>query len=285
MVDSIQQCCRPVRIEDRPQIEEIRARAGHTLSAQAFTSLYLWQKAMKLSVCLENDAFFVRFLQRGDNAWFYPCGSEEAQARFLQAGLQTPEFSLHYVRREDVAFIQSLFPGRFRFEEARGDFEYICDRAAQVEMQGAKFRKLRSKVNRGKHCCNWNVVRICKENLPACRTIIQHWEHSGISDREVALFSLEHFEELNMMGIILETAEGPQATAYGSCITNDVFDLHVAKTVMHNIDSYLKWELYSHLPETVRVVNLEEDLNLPGLRTSKLESLPELIPLWKGVPI
>ena len=54
---------------------------------------------------------------------------------------------------------------------------------------------------------------------------------------------------------------------------------------MHNIDSYLKWELYSHLPETVRVVNLEEDLNLPGLRTSKLESLPELIPLWKGVPI
>ena len=76
-----------------------------------------------------------------------------------------------------------------------------------------------------------------------------------------------------------------RATAYGSCITNDVFDLHVAKTVMHNIDSYLKWELYSHLPETVRVVNLEEDLNLPGLRTSKLESLPELIPLWKGVPI
>ena len=115
MVDHIQQCCRPVRIEDRPQIEEIRARAGHTLSAHAFTSLYLWQKAMKLSVCLENDAFFVRFLQRGDNAWFYPCGSEEAQARFLQAGLQTPEFSLHYVRREDVAFIQSLFPGRFRF--------------------------------------------------------------------------------------------------------------------------------------------------------------------------
>ena len=55
--------------------------------------------------------------------------------------------------------------------------------------------------------------------------------------------------------------------------------------LMHNIDGYLKWTLYSCLPETIQWINLEEDLNLPGLRTSKLESLPELIPLWKGVPI
>lgn len=285
MLDSIQQRCRPVRLEDRPMIDAIRARAGHTISAHAFTSLYLWQKAMQLSLCLEDDAFFVRFAQRGENAWFYPCGSEKAQVEFLQAGLQTPGFSLHYVRREDLTFIQAHFPGRFRFEESRGDFEYICNRAEQVELPGGKFRKLRSKVNRGKNSCAWNVVKICRENLPACRSVVENWAYNGISDREVALFSLEHFEELDMAGIILESEEGPQATAYGSYIAEDIFDLHVAKTVMHNIDSYLKWSLYSCLPETVQWINLEEDLNISGLRTSKLESVPELIPLWKGVPV
>lgn len=284
MLDSIQQRCRPVRMEDRPNIDAIRKKTGHTLSSHAFTSLYLWQRAMKLSLCLEDDAFFIRFVLRGENAWFYPCGSEKAQAAFLQAGLGTPDFSLHYVRREDIDFIQAHFPGQFRFEEARGDSEYICGRGEQVEMPGGKFRKLRSKVNRGKNCCKWNVLKICRENLPVCRSIIENWEHSGVSDREVALFSLDHFEELNMMGIILESEDGPQAAAYGSCIAEDIFDLHVAKTIMHNIDSYLKWTLYSCLPETIQWINLEEDLNIPGLRTSKLESVPELIPLWKGYP-
>lgn len=284
MLENIQRRCRPVRMPDRPAIEEIRARAGHTISAHAFASLFLWQGRMNLSVCLEDDALFVRFGQRGENAWFYPCGSEEAQLRFLQAGLDSPDFSVHYVRREDLDFIQTHFPGRFRFEEARGDSEYLCSRAEQESLPGGKYRKLRSKVNRGKHCCDWKVMAICRENLPACRMIVENWEHEGISDREVALFSLEHFEELNMTGILLESEEGPQAIAYGSMIAEDVFDLHVAKTIMHNIDSYLKWSLYSRLPEEVRWINLEEDLNIPGLRTSKLESVPELIPLWKGVP-
>ncbi|WP_297232750.1 phosphatidylglycerol lysyltransferase domain-containing protein [uncultured Flavonifractor sp.] len=285
MLDTMQQRCRPIQLEDRPIIDEIRAKTGHTLSAHAFTSLYLWQNALKLSVCLEGDAFFIRFLLRGENAWFYPCGSEEAQIRFLQMGLECQDFSLHYVRQEDMDFIQRHFPGRFRFEEARGDCEYICGRREQVEMPGGKFRKLRSKVNRGKNCCQWNTLKICRENLAACRSIIENWEHSGVSDREVALFSLECFEELDMMGIILESEDGPQAVAYGSYIAEDTFDLHVAKTIMNNIDSYLKWKLYSLLPETVQWINLEEDLNIPGLRTSKLESVPELILLWKGYPV
>ena len=146
MLDTMQQRCRPIQLEDRPIIDEIRAKTGHTLSAHAFTSLYLWQNALKLSVCLEGDAFFIRFLLRGENAWFYPCGSEEAQIRFLQMGLECQDFSLHYVRQEDMDFIQKQFPDRFRFEEAWGDSEYICDRMAQIEMQGGAYRNLRAKV-------------------------------------------------------------------------------------------------------------------------------------------
>ena len=284
MLDETQWPCRPVQLEDRPAIEAIRAGVGHTISAHAFISLFLWQKVMRLSLCLREDAFFVRFRQRGENAWFYPCGSAAAQVRFLQAGLETPGFSLHYVRQEDMEFVQEHFPGRFRFEEARGDSEYICNRQEQVEMPGGTFRKLRSKVNRGKNLCPWRVVEIEEGNLAQCREVVENWQHSGIADQSVAMLSLDAFSALNMFGIILESEDGPMATAYGSYIADDVFDLHVAKTVIHNVDNYLKWELYRRLPETVTWINLEEDLNIPGLRTSKLESLADLIPLWKGGP-
>lgn len=285
MLDCTQWQCRPVQLEDRSAVEAIRARAGHQISAHAFTSLFLWQKVMGLSICLREDAFFVRFEQRGENAWFYPCGSEEEQVRFLRWGLKTPDFSLHYIRQEDVEFVQEHFPGKFRFEEARGDSEYICDRQAQVEMPGKTFRNLRAKVRKSQKKADWFIKPITENNKEIAVQIVQNWENlrADLGDGGVAISGLQYFDELGFQGILLYDAEGAEALAYGAMIADGVFDLHVTKTLLPNIDSYLKWELYRRLDENVRWINQEEDLNLFGLRTNKMESIPDhMIPLWKG---
>lgn len=288
MLDCTQWQCRPVQLEDRSAVEDIRARAGHQISAHAFTSLFLWQKVMGLSICLREDAFFVRFEQRGENAWFYPCGSEEEQVRFLQWGLKTPDFSLHYIRQEDVEFVQEHFPGKFRFEEARGDSEYICDRQAQVEMPGGTYRNLRAKVRKARERHNWQIQRISTENLEAAKKVVHDWEklREKTGDGDAALIGLEKFEELGLQGIMMGTEAGPQAIAYGAVIAPDVFDFHVEKTLMPSIVNYVKWELYQRLPDQIRWINLEEDLNLPGLKNNKLQAVPAaIVPLWKGVPV
>lgn len=288
MLDCTQWQCRPVQLEDRSAVEDIRARAGHQISAHAFTSLFLWQKVMGLSICLREDAFFVRFEQRGENAWFYPCGSEEEQVRFLQWGLKTPDFSLHYIRQEDVEFVQEHFPGKFRFEEARGDSEYICDRQAQVVMPGGTYRNLRAKVRKARERHNWQIQRISTENLEAAKKVVHDWEklREKTGDGDAALIGLEKFEELGLQGIMMGTEAGPQAIAYGAVIAPDVFDFHVEKTLMPSIVNYVKWELYQRLPDQIRWINLEEDLNLPGLKNNKLQAVPAaIVPLWKGVPV
>ena len=288
MLDCTQWQCRPVQLEDRSAVEAIRARAGHQISAHAFTSLFLWQKVMGLSICLREDAFFVRFEQRGENAWFYPCGSEEEQVRFLRWGLKTPDFSLHYMRQEDVEFVQEHFPGKFRFEEARGDSEYICDRQAQVEMPGGTYRNLRAKVRKARERHNWQIQRISTENLEAAKKVVHDWEklREKTGDGDAALIGLEKFEELGLQGIMMGTEAGPQAIAYGAVIAPDVFDFHVEKTLMPSIVNYVKWELYQRLPDQIRWINLEEDLNLPGLKNNKLQAVPaKIVPLWKGVPV
>ena len=288
MLDCTQWQCRPVQLEDRSAVEAIRARAGHQISAHAFTSLFLWQKVMGLSICLREDAFFVRFEQRGENAWFYPCGSEEEQVRFLQWGLKTPDFSLHYIRQEDVEFVQEHFPGKFRFEEARGDSEYICDRQAQVEMPGGAYRNLRAKVRKARERHNWQIQRISTENLEAAKKVVHDWEklREKTGDGDAALIGLEKFGELGLQGIMMGTEAGPQAIAYGAVIAPDVFDFHVEKTLMPSIVNYVKWELYQRLPDQIRWINLEEDLNLPGLKNNKLQAVPAaIVPLWKGVPV
>ena len=122
--------------------------------------------------------------------------------------------------------------------------------------------------------------------LPKACAIVNQWSEirRDDGDRSVALDALEYYRDMDFYGILLEDQDGPQAIAFGSQITEDTFDLHVTKALLPSVDSYLKWELYQRLPETILWINQEEDLGLPGLRTNKTESGPEaIIPLWKGV--
>lgn len=266
-------------------MEAIRARAGHRLSAHAFASLFLWQESLGLSLCLRDDAFFVRFQARGANAWFFPCGSREEKLAFLRQGLSSPAFTLYYLRQEDVRFLEEHFPGRFTFTPTRGDSEYIYDRSAQLELRGGAYKNLRSKIHKARDRHQWRIHPLGPRTYALAELVIRLWQahREGPGDLQVALLALDKFEALEMTGIVLESEDGPQAVAFGSLIAPDMFDLNVTKTLLPSLDSYLKWELYQRLPPQVLRINQEEDLDLPGLRTNKEESVPlEIVPLWKG---
>lgn len=279
---------RPLRLEDRATVEGIRALEGHSLSAHAFASLFLWQDAMKLSCSLRERAFLVRFEARGENAYFFPCGSAAEKLELLREVAKLPDLSLYYLREEDKDFLSFHLPGCFVFEEMRGDSEYLYLLRDQLNLSGGAYKNLRSKIHKARNRYDWEVLDLEPKCLERAAAVIRGWHGGGGSegDRNVALRALEHFDCMGFQGILLENAEGPQAVALGSLITSDTFDLHVTKSLQPNIDSYLKWELFRRIPPFVKWINQEEDLNLPGLRTNKLESLPRAIaPLWKGTAI
>ena len=281
-------CCHPVQLADQRAVEAIRARVGHTLSAHAFVSLFLWQEPMGLSLCLGSDAFFVRIRERGDNAWFFPCGSREETLDFIRHFIHTPDFCLFYLRQEDVDFLEEYFPGQFSFTPTRGDSEYLYDRYAQLELRGRTYKNLRAKIRRARDRYKWQVHSLGADTYALAAHVARLWQarRDGPGDLNVALLALRNFEALGLTGVILESDEGPQAVAFGSLIAPDTFDLHVTKTLLPGLDSYLKWELYQRLPPQVNRINQEEDLDLPGLRTNKQEAVPlEIVPLWKGVVV
>ena len=285
--DYIDYICHKIRLEDRSAVEAIRLKERHVLSSHAFVSLFLWQGSMELSLCLRKDAFFVRTGAKGENAWMFPCGSPAQKLHFLKVMADTPDFSLHYVREEDMNFVEELLPGRFHFIETRGDAEYIYHRAAQVDMPGRTYKNLRAKVHRARNRHNWRICTLEAASLQEVTQVMHTWRnhHGSKGDLDVALLAIQKHVQLGLQGIVLRDETGVQAVALGSVIAPGVFDLHVTKTLLPGLDSYLKWELYQRLPSDVKWIDQEEDLDLPGLRTNKLESQPDrLIPLWKGVP-
>jgi hypothetical protein len=61
--------------------------------------------------------------------------------------------------------------------------------------------------------------------------------------------AVEYFDALGLQGVLLENGKGPQAVAMGSCITPDTFDLHVTKTLLPGIDSYLNGSCTAVCPD------------------------------------
>ena len=146
LLDGTQWKCRPVQLEDRPAVEAIRARVGHELSAHAFPSLYLWQKNMGLSLYLQQDFFSVKIDSRGDNVWFFPCGNEESVRNFIQSGMDTPNFSLCYLRPCDAEWLLKQFPDMWEVSREESSDEYICKISDYLSMEGGKYSELRKKT-------------------------------------------------------------------------------------------------------------------------------------------
>jgi uncharacterized protein len=279
---------RPIELGHKDIIEHIRRCCGHNLSSHAFSSLFIWQEQMKLKLYLSKQLFCIRCEDKDNGNYFFPCGSDEEKLRFIPKLLNLGAVSFRYMREEDRCFLEKYFPGRFEFESAREDWEYVYAREEQVRLEGSEFKHLRSKVHKGEQAHDWTTIKLSRETIPLAADITRSWrceaKHNAVSaDIGATLKALKFFDELNLSGVLMLNGQVPLAFALGTVISEDTFDLHISKTLEKDIDCYLKWELFKQLPDQIAYINREEDLGIEGLRIHKIRMKPvRFNELWKG---
>ena len=263
------------------EVDRLRRLDGHSLSAHAFPSLCLWGNQQGLSLTLAEDCFAVRAEARGSNAWFFPCGSQAGKGRFLEQRMEEPDLELLYLRREDAAWLEAAFPGRWDLCRTPGRDEYLYRRAAHVEMRGGPFRHLRRRVHRIQRELNPRTRPLDEHSAGDAMGILELWaqSHPGPEkdDRQVALLALERRRELGMKGVVVDLGGQPVAFMLGFPLTEDTFDAAVGKCAagIQGLTYYVLRELMLSLPRRFQWFNLEEDLGLPGLRAMKEHFLPD----------
>lgn len=263
----------PISLELAERIDGIRKNACHRTSSHAFVSLYLWKESMGLSVAFSKDAFLVR----SKGGYFFPCGNEMAVIAFLKAVWEKePNARFLYAREEDLATVKRVFGDTVVAEFDAASREYLYLKSEQIAMSGKKFTYQRAKVNKAKRLGEIRSEVIDVSLLPIAKSITEAWadgrEDKG--DREETLEALTHFEALGLYGNLLYLDEKPIGFNLGSFLSDDTFDIHIAKTLVDDVDTLMKLYLYQSLPERVVTINREEDLGIRGLAIHKQDGQP-----------
>ena len=265
-----------ITLRHKKAIEALRHSAGHILSSHAFASLYLWREEMGLSLLLTPDMFTVRCGWKGKNAWFFPCGEEAAADAFIRRKLSEPDFSLCYLRGCDADRLEKQFPGRWDIRRVPQDDEYLYDTEGHRTLAGGAYANMRTQVHKVEREYRPRTAWLSDDTIEDALQVIRQWSHGEhrfeactLRDDRVDEEALLKRRELGITGIVLYLKDEPVAVTAGFALDRDTFDVAVAKSIStaQGVPYYAKRELFVRIEQPV--VNLEEDLGIPGLRRMK----------------
>lgn len=280
-----------ISYQHQQAVERLRRRYGHETSSHSFAALYLWQHQMKLTIALEPDCFYIKCDWKGENAYFFPCGSPRKILAFIDGHRAERNFRLLYMRACDTAFVKQHYPGIFRCSYDDDAAEYVYSVAEQLALRGKKFIRIRTKLHHFERTCQPSVKNLDSTTAKDARAVIAHWQANRgqpgcvIDDALPSQQMISEREQLGISGIIVYLEERPAAVLGGYLLSDSTFDLCLVKEagMVTGLDYYAKRQLYKQLSRDITLINAEEDLGLAGLRMAKKGQRPVCMAgMWEG---
>ena len=260
---------------DQAWITACRDPGVHPFTALSFTSLFSWRRNYGLTVGGEPDFFVIRSLH--DGAYYGPCGDPEKCRSFVRETLREekhPHFlyltkeqaqtmeqeGLHIVMRDDLS-------------------EYIYDVSSLALREGHHVaHSYKKKVHQFRNRIPYTVRPATAEDRELLTAIAESASlRTDFQDEQVWQTEMACFEQLELTGCVLETEDGRRAFNLGYPDHGDVFTLTMAKheeSLPSEVTAVMVCELAGMLEGRYRLVNMEEDLGLAGLRRAKLLYTP-----------
>ena len=211
---------------------------------------------------------------RHDHGYYCPCGDRDKCLRFVRDAIEEEKSVRFLYLTKD----QSLEMERKGFQCLMRDdlSEYIADVDSLALREGhhasnSYKRKVRS-FQRG---LPYSVRPVTADDLPLLIDSVKNGAKNGAAhdeDEDVFQTEVMHFTPLGLEGCLLETDAGQLAFILGYPDTPETFTMTMTKhdsSLPAQVTAVLVYELASQLSGKYRLINLEEDLGLAGLRRAK----------------
>lgn len=285
---------RTLQLSDKEAINAILQPLRRNDSALGFANLYSLTEKYGTEICLDNEVLYVRQLDRVlDAVAYYPPLGTRDLARDIAALLESATAAgerpvLVGLSSEDQQRLAAALPGVFDFSSDRNFADYLYRTQTIASYEGHNLAKKRREVNKFFQQYSESAVfePIEPQVMDELRAYQQRWfetsrqrgtdEHPLELEHRKILLDMNHFQELDLEGILLRINGVVEGYAYGSLLPGGAFDVMVLKGTLSYrfIWRVLLQELARFCLGRAEFLNLEEDLGLPGLRENKMSYQP-----------
>ena len=323
-------------LSDRASATKAVADSGYIGSDASFANIFLLRQKYGTQVALQNGFLFRYYNGQGSRRGYaFPLGEgdvaaalkwivDDAQAtgRPLEfclvdeprAQILREYFNTNRVVETDGTSGKECAEPLLRFEENRGDSDYIYSAESLATLAGNQYKKKRNHVSRfNRTYSDYEIRPLTPENFADALTVEKSWlnietlgessdtdcectcecreaawaersedEKSRLSEYCAIREALENFEALGMKGSVLYVGGVPVGMTMASEILPGVWDTHFEKV----IDEYAVNGGYAIINKLfaeklwatgAHLINREEDINIEGLRKAKLSYYPQTI--------
>lgn len=288
------------KITDKPWVDALLQKSGYRGCEYNFTNMYVWRGASDQRIARIGD-FLIAHLEGGPfgNAYIYPAGEGDV-AQVIRAMAEDAKqrgvpFQLVGLTTQHVESLRRLFPGKFSLKADRNSADYLYKIDRLADLPGKKLHAKRNHINRFlENNPNWVYEEITPDSLPECLALEREWyrasvireddaqaEDLGDEGRALRLAAAQ-YRQLGLEGGLLRVDGRLVAFTMGDPITADTFDVHFEKAYgeMQGGFAMINREFARRVRErhpTVKYLNRENDMGIPGLRKAKESYCPDLM--------
>lgn len=277
----------PVGLQHKPLFDRALAWENSKSSTDSFGNVFLWDILCRRNAAALGKRLGVEYLCPKGAFYAYPSGRGDLvpaiEALRARAAEHARPLYLHGVTAPQRAALEAALPGRFRFFEARDDFDYVYSVEAFASLSGKKLHGKRNFCNRFESSHNWRYEVLNPAVFDDCRALLQSWDaekDGGDAEENEAIARMfQYWDELGMTGGVLYADEKPVAFTAGEILCRDTIDVHFEKALDSVPGAYpmiareFARQLQKDYPD-IQYLNREEDMGLPGLRKAKEEWYP-----------
>lgn len=290
---------KPVTLADKALLTSSILPGERRDSNLSIVNLCSWQFLTCSSYAVVDNQLVLRFCF-GDKGSVYtiPARNDSVPGVIHRLAKQATEegvpLSLYGIVPEMKETLEKIFPEVFEYKENRDHFDYLYLRSDLAELKGKEFQPKRNHVNKFRKQYDYSYLPLTENIVRDCINLYDKWcedrrcsgDEGLMQERQALTFSLNHLQELGVVGGSLWVSGTMVAFTFGVPVNYDTFCVHAEKALGRYEGAYnvINQEFARHLPECFIYLNREEDLGIAGLRKAK-ESYRPVRLLEKGLAV
>lgn len=281
-----------VELSDKDWISPILRLEDSRSADFSFSNIYIWDRIYNQKVARLDDFLAVKICRDGKPYYAFPVGDGDLKKVVLALKEDSEKdgrfFCLRGALEAHVAALNDLFPGCFKLQKDTAVFDYVYLLSNLAELQGNMYHNKRNHISYFEGHNDWSFEPVSAENIRECAGLEEQWRSAEELDDTIAQEAsaiertIEHYFDLGMDGGLLRSAGKAIAFTIGDKLSSDTFLIHFEKAFkdIRGAYSMINREFARYIrekyPEMI-YVNREEDMDIPGLRKSKLSYYPEFL--------